>query len=114
MDRSTLQRISSIMTRVVDIGTGKKSKIAGIEIAGKTGTAKKIKWGKYRKIYISSFGGFFPAKNPKITMFVVIDEPKNKFYGGDIAAPLFKSIVERLLIYLKIFPELDEKNEMRL
>ncbi len=114
MDRPTLQRISSIMTDVVNIGTGKKTKIAGIDIAGKTGTAKKVKRRKYRKIYVSSFGGFFPAKNPKITMFVVIDEPKNQFYGGDVAAPLFKSIAEKLLVYLRIFPELDEKNEVRI
>jgi len=114
MNRSTLQRLTSIMTGVVNIGTGKKTIIAGIDIAGKTGTAKKLKWGKYRKIYVSSFGGFFPAKNPRITMFVVIDEPKNGFYGGDVAAPLFKSIAEKLLIYLKIFPELDERNEVRI
>ncbi len=114
LDRSTLQRISSIMTDVVNVGTGKKSRISGIDIAGKTGTAKKIKWGKYRKIYVSSFGGFFPSKNPKVTMFVVIDEPKGLFYGGDVAAPLFKSIAEKLLIYLRIFPELDEKNEVRI
>ena len=57
---------------------------------------------------------FFRRRNPRITMFVVVDEPKGLFYGGDVAAPLFKSIAERLLIYLKIFPELDSTSEMRL
>jgi len=114
LDRATLKRVTRIMTDVVNYGTGKKTRIAGIDVAGKTGTAKKFKWGQYRKIYISSFGGFFPADNPRVTMFVVIDEPKNQFYGGDVAAPLFKSIAEKLLIYLRIFPELDEKNEVRI
>ena len=47
-------------------------------------------------------------------MFIVIDEPVGEFYGGDVAAPLFKSIAEKLLIYLNIFPQLDNKNEIRI
>lgn len=105
------QRMTGIMTEVVNAGTAKKTQIAGINIAGKTGTTKLI--GKDRK-YISSFGGFFPAENPRVTVFVVIDEPTGDYYGGDVAAPLFKSIAEKLLLYYKIFPELDKKNEIRI
>jgi cell division protein FtsI/penicillin-binding protein 2 len=47
-------------------------------------------------------------------MYVVIDEPRGKFYGGDVAAPLFKLIAERLMIYLEIFPETDGRNEIRI
>ncbi len=110
----TVHRMAAIMEEVVNTGTGKKTRIAGIHIAGKTGTTKKIR--KNRKIqqYVSSFGGFFPAENPRVTMFVVIDEPKGEYYGGDVAVPLFKSIAEKLLIYLKIFPELDKRNEIRI
>ena len=114
LSASTVHRISSIMTDVVNRGTGKNARIEGIDIAGKTGTAKKLKNGKYEKIYVSSFGGFFPVQNPRITMFVVVDEPKGVYYGGDVAAPLFKSIVEKLMVYLNIFPELDNRNEIRL
>ena len=111
---STRHRLASIMADVVKVGTGKKSKINGVDIAGKTGTAKKLKRGKYKKCYVSSFGGFFPVQSPRITMFVVIDEPIGEYYGGDVAAPLFKSIAEKLLIYLNIFPQLDNKNEIRI
>ncbi len=110
----TVHRMRSIMTEVVANGTGKKTRIEGLRIAGKTGTTKKISRDKTRRKYIASFGGFFPAENPKITMFVVIDEPKGLFYGGDVAAPLYKSIAERLAIYLKVFPELDKRNEIRI
>lgn len=110
----TVQRMKTIMMEVVKKGTGKKARIAGIDIAGKTGTTKKTRRRSKRRKYVSSFGGFFPAMNPKVTMFVVIDEPKGAFYGGDVAAPLFKSIADRLLIYLNIFPELDNKNEIKL
>ncbi len=118
MSPSTVQRMVSIMTEVVSRGTGKNTQIPGIEIAGKTGTTKIIRRGNKDdtnpRLYISSFGGFFPAKNPKVTIFVVVDEPKGQYYGGDVAAPLFKSIAEKLLIYLKIFPEMDKRNEIRL
>lgn len=111
LSASTVHRMRNIMQEVVNTGTGTKSRIDGIKIAGKTGTTKKI--GKSKK-YVSSFGGFFPADNPRVTMFVVIEEPKGLYYGGDVAAPLFKSIAERLLIYLRVFPELDKRNEIRI
>ena len=110
----TVVRMKAIMEEVVKRGTGKTARIEGIPIAGKTGTTKKIEKNKKTIHYVSSFGGFFPAKRPRVTMFIVIDEPKGQFYGGDVAAPLFKSIAERLLIYLKIFPELDKTNEIKL
>jgi len=110
----TAHRMSSIMTEVVNVGTGKKTRIAGIKIAGKTGTTKKIRENKNRKDYVSSFGGFYPAGSPRVTVFVLIDEPKGLCYGGDVAAPLFKSIAEKLLIYLKIFPDSKKRNEIRI
>jgi cell division protein FtsI/penicillin-binding protein 2 len=110
----TVVRMKAIMEEVVKRGTGKTTCIEGIPIAGKTGTTKKINKNKDIIHYVSSFGGFFPAKRPWVTMFIVIDEPKGQFYGSDVAAPLFKSIAERLLIYLKIFPELDKTNEIKL
>jgi len=110
----TVLRMRTIMEEVVNRGTGKTTHIEDIPIAGKTGTTKKIRRNKRKLKYVSSFGGFFPAKNPRVTIFVVINEPKGSYYGAEVAAPLFKSIAERLLIYLKIFPELDKKNEIKL
>jgi len=112
---STRQYLTNIMIRVVELGTGKKAGIEGVEIAGKTGTTKKIKIaGRGESGYVSSFGGFFPAHDPKLTMFMVIDGPADEFYGGDVAAPLFKSIADHLLVRLGIFPELDKNNEIHL
>ena len=109
---STARKMVSIMTEVVKRGTGKKTFIEGIEIAGKTGTAQKLKNGEYIETHIASFGGFFPANNPRITMFVMIDEPRPLFYGGDVAAPLFKTITKKLLVYLNIFPQQNGMNEI--
>ncbi len=114
LSSSTVHKLTTILTEVVKRGTGKKAKINGIDIAGKTGTAQKLKHGKFQKIYVSSFGGFFPASRPRLTMLVVIDEPVGLYYGGDVAAPLFRSIAEKIMIYLKIFPELDSTNEVRI
>lgn len=98
VEKSTSWKLVNVMVDVVQRGTGKKASIPGIRIAGKTGTAKKYKNDKFRDLYVASFGGFFPAENPKITMFVVIDEPKGSYYGGDVAAPLFKRIAERIIL----------------
>ena len=114
LSKSVCDRMAAIMTEVVRQGTGQQCRIPGMDVAGKTGTAKKVVGGRYQKVYVSSFGGFFPAQNPRITMFVVIDEPSGKYYGGDVAAPLFREITEKLLIYLRLFPDLDLHNEVRL
>lgn len=108
----TTRRMVEIMMEVVNRGTGKTTRIKGINIAGKTGTTKKMR--KDKDKYVSSFGGFFPAEKPRIVMFVVVDEPAGQYYGGDVAAPLFKTIAKKLLIYLNIIPGLDKKNEIRL
>lgn len=110
----TVHRMTAIMTEVVESGTGTKTQIPGIKIAGKTGTSKKIRKIGNTPRYVPSFGGFFPAGNPRVSIFVVIDEPKGAYYGGDVAAPLFKSIAEKLSIYLRIFPELDNKNDIKI
>ncbi len=100
------------MMEVVNQGTGKASRIKGINIAGKTGTTKTI--GKDKVKYVSSFGGFFPVNKPAVTMFVMVNEPQGLYYGADVAAPLFKAIAKKLMIYLNIIPGLDKKNEIRL
>ena len=106
--------LTEIMTAVVASGTGKKAGIEGLEIAGKTGTAHKIKAGNYVGSYVSSFGGFFPARDPRVTMFVMIDEPLGLHFGGDVAAPVFKAIAEKIMLHFGIFPGLPAQNEITL
>ena len=68
------------------------------DIAGKTGTAQVAEGGKYAKgKYVGSFIGFWPYEDPKYIMLIAIGEPSNgRFYGGDIAAPVFREIVEEM------------------
>ncbi|MFB0519118.1 MAG: peptidoglycan D,D-transpeptidase FtsI family protein [Acidobacteriota bacterium] len=103
----TAQQLLSIMIAVVERGTGTAAKIPGYTIAGKTGTAQKFdpvaqRYGPDK--YIASFIGFLPLDDPVIAMLVVIDEPHGSYYGGEVAAPLFKSIAQQLVKYLRIPP----------
>ncbi len=94
----TTQWLRSAMRRVVTEGTGKRAATSITNVAGKTGTAQVAEGGKYaRGKYVGSFIGFWPYEDPKYIMLIAIGEPSNgRFYGGDIAAPLFKSIVEEM------------------
>jgi cell division protein FtsI/penicillin-binding protein 2 len=76
-------------------------------VAGKTGTAQKVEGGTYVHKYISSFIGFFPADNPELCISIVLDEPKEGYYGGQVAAPVFKQIAERAASYLNIRPDIE-------
>ena len=90
--------IRRAMRRVVLEGTGKRASTEITELAGKTGTAQVPEGGKYSKNrYVASFIGFWPYDTPKYLMLVVIGEPTSgKIYGGELAAPTFKSIVEEM------------------
>jgi len=89
-------------------GTGEQAVPQGYEVAGKTGTAQKVDsilGGYSEDKFTSGFMGFAPADEPKIVVLVVIDEPKESNYGGVVAAPVFRAIVEKVLPYLNIFPK---------
>lgn len=77
-------------------GTGVNAKVDGFLVAGKTGTAQKVDpngRGYLRGAYLSSFGGFIPASDPKFVIFVLVDHPKKQaYYGSQVAAPLFSRL----------------------
>jgi len=100
---ATARQIQDILREAVERGTGHKSQVPGMAVAGKTGTAKKVRNGEYTDSYVSSFGGFFPFPEPRYTLFVVVDEPRTMYYGGDVAAPLFKSICARMQITERVY-----------
>lgn len=108
------EQLTEILTEVVRRGTGRKAAVEGLEIAGKTGTAHKIQGGRYAGSYVASFGGFFPARAPRVTVFVVLDEPQGQYFGGDVAAPLFKSVAEKIMLHLGILPAQPAIREVRL
>ncbi len=103
LDKDICDTLKEMMFQVVEKGTGKKAKIKGVDICGKTGTAKSLdpKTGKYTSdAMVSSFIGFFPKDNPKYLIYIVIFEPKGPLYarfGGEVAAPLFREIAEFIL-----------------
>jgi cell division protein FtsI (penicillin-binding protein 3) len=75
-------------------GTAPKAQIPGYRVAGKTGTAHKLDGGSYANKYVASFIGFAPATEPRLVVAVMIDEPANgKYYGGDVAAPVFAQVM---------------------
>lgn len=88
--------IREALKRVVEEGTGKRANVLEVSVAGKTGTAQKLAAGKDK--YFSIFVGYFPAEDPLYTILVYIDEPSSGAYlAGEVAAPVFASIVKRIL-----------------
>lgn len=104
----TADKVTQILTNTVDRGTATVVKVPGYSIAGKTGTAQKPGpngVGYLPGQYVSSFLGFFPAKDPQIMILVVIDSPKKSIYGAAVAGPVFKNITLDLITYLGIPPD---------
>ncbi len=87
-------------------GTAPKAQIPGYRVAGKTGTAHKLEGGQYAKKYVSSFVGFAPASDPRLIVAVMVDEPGgSKHYGGDVAGPVFASVMSGALRTMGIPPD---------
>jgi cell division protein FtsI/penicillin-binding protein 2 len=99
----TATRMKKILTGVVEVGTGRLAKITGFSVAGKTGTAQKLEPnGTYsHNKFVASFIGFAPAEDPIIAIAVVVDEPHPYYFGGVVAAPVFKNVAGDVLRYLK-------------
>lgn len=100
----TSRVMREMLARVVEKGgTGTKAHSDAYDIGGKTGTAQKVAGGGYVKgKYYSSFIGFAPVDDPKIVVLVGIDEPRGAYYGGAVAAPVVKEIIERSLSYMGV------------
>lgn len=92
-------KLTKMLEMVVSNGTGEKAGLPGWNVAGKTGTAKKYEKGGYStNNYIASFAGFFPSENPQVAGVIILDEPKEGLvYGGENSAPVFGSIVKRIV-----------------
>ncbi|GIQ64131.1 stage V sporulation protein D [Paenibacillus cisolokensis] len=111
----TSRKVGEYLEQVVSdqkIGTGRNAYIEGYRIAGKTGTAQKwdnAKRGYSNDKYVVSFIGYAPVENPKVLLYVLLDEPDVPYAGGgSVAAPIFKSIMQKTLRYLGIPPKLSD------
>lgn len=108
ISKQTSDTMCEILESVVSEGGGKNAYLAGYRIAGKTGTSEKIPRGNGK--YIASFIGFAPADDPQVLCLVILDEPApgRQYYGGMIAAPVVKNILEDTLQYLGVEPQYKE------
>jgi cell division protein FtsI (penicillin-binding protein 3) len=110
LDPRVARRVASMMESVVAGGTGAPAQIAGYRVAGKTSTAQKFdnEAGVYGG-FVAGFGGFLPASDPRIVIFVAIDEPqkgsRGGHGGGSAAGPVFRAIAEAAIRILRLAPD---------
>ena len=106
---ATAEKVTALLKATTERGgTGEGAVPAGYDMAGKTGTAQKVDsllGGYSENRYTSSFMGFAPPEEPKLALLVVIDEPQGGNYGGVVAAPIFRAIMEKVLPYLHVVPK---------
>jgi len=87
-------------------GTAPRAQIPGYRVAGKTGTAHKLEGGQYANRYVSAFVGFAPVSDPRLVVAVMVDEPSaGKYYGGEVAAPVFAQVMAGSLRTLGVAPD---------
>jgi len=112
ISKSTAATLRDILKTVVEEGgTAQRANVNGNLVAGKTGTAQifDTKTGHYSKNrFVSSFVGFAPADDPRVALIVVVYEPVGETYGGLVAAPVFKNIIENTFAYLNVPMEKEE------
>lgn len=108
VDRKAARDMTRALCLVVSKeGTAAKAAIPGFDVAGKTGTAQKIVNGQYvHDQFVASFVGYFPARDPEVLIYVMLDHPKGRDYsGGAVAAPIFHDIGVRVASYMNLKPE---------
>jgi cell division protein FtsI (penicillin-binding protein 3) len=116
VSKETAREVARMMEMAVGPGgTAPRAAVPGYRIAGKTGTAHKPEDGGYaEKKYVSSFAGFGPVSDPRYVIAVMIDEPgAGKHYGGDVAAPVFASVMGAALRMMSVPPDAQPAHEAR-
>lgn len=104
VSKETADTLKMMMEKVVSGGTAKNAYVAGYRVAGKTGTSQKLTVGE--NVYIASFCGFAPADDPRISVLIVVDEPKNgSITGGSVAGPVAAEVITNVMKYLNVEPQ---------
>jgi cell division protein FtsI/penicillin-binding protein 2 len=100
------RRVMAMMVETVARGTGTQAVLDGYRVAGKTGTAQKPAptGGYLDDRYVASFLGIVPADHPRLAVLVLLDEPKGAYFGGVVAAPVFRAIASQALWHLRVTP----------
>lgn len=107
IDPEITRQLMKMMEAVVQPdGTGKRAVIPHYRIAGKTGTSHKSGKGGYQDRYVASFAGIAPVSNPEIVVVVTVNDPGGeRYYGGQVAAPVFREVMEGSLRLMNIAPD---------
>ncbi|TMV46665.1 stage V sporulation protein D [Paenibacillus mesophilus] len=109
ISESTSKQVREALESVVAKGTGRPAFIDGYRVGGKTGTAQKVIGGRYSPDeHIVSFIGFAPADDPKIVVYVAVDNPAGIQFGGVVAAPIVKNVMSDALRYMGVEPRKDQ------
>ncbi len=94
---ATASSVTGMLELVVEGGTGQEAAVTGYRVAGKTGTARKPPYEHPPYRYVASFVGYAPANSPRLATIVVLDEPSSAIFGGTVAAPAFRQIMQQAL-----------------
>ncbi|GIP36386.1 stage V sporulation protein D [Paenibacillus sp. J2TS4] len=109
ISENTSKQVREALESVVAKGTGRNAFVEGYRVGGKTGTAQKVVNGRYSpNEHIVSFVGFAPADDPKVVVYVAVDNPQGIQFGGLIAAPIVKNIMGDALRYMQVEPRKDQ------
>ena len=108
--KSTSAAVREMMRKVVQEGTGRKAKVEGYDVGGKTGTAERAEFGGYNKRQtMASFVAAFPMSEPKYLVYVILDRPDYTFNtGGMVAAPVAGRIIKNIAPILGVRPKRDD------
>jgi stage V sporulation protein D (sporulation-specific penicillin-binding protein) len=113
ISEETSRQVREALESVVAKGTGRNAYIDGFRVGGKTGTAQKAVNGKYLPDeHIVSFIGFAPADDPQVVIYLAIDDPQGIQFGGLVAAPIVRNIMDDTLRYLNIEPRKEQLNKV--
>lgn len=102
ISQETSEKMKYMMKKVVESGTGKLAAVDGYQVGGKSGTANIATPTGYLDAYNSSFVGVAPLNDPRLTVLVIVNNPKYGILGGSVAAPVVSEVLNKSLNYLKI------------
>lgn len=111
MSRTVAAQLRQMLHAVVEEGTGTSAQLAGYTVAGKTGTAQKVEENSTvysEDKYVASFVGMIPAADPEVVVLAIVDEPKEAYFGSEVAAPVFARIADFTVKHLGIAPDVAE------
>ena len=107
LDQSIADSVLHMMQTVTEPGgTATQAAILGYHVAGKTGTSRKASAGGYSRRYVGYFAGLVPVENPRFSMVVAVNDPtKGSYYGGVVAGPVFRNVMEGALRLMDVSPD---------